>query len=75
MGELQDENPLTKKNIKMELFRGHGSRYIWHKANAAEEHDGSTEHCGGSVMVWDSFDSRGPGRLVIFDGAMNSALY
>ncbi len=32
-------------------------------------------HGGGSVMVWGCFAASGPGRLVIIDGTINSALY
>ncbi len=54
------------------------SRYIWHKTNTAFHKKNiipTVKHGGGSVMVWCCFAASGPGRLVIINGTMNSAIY
>ncbi len=54
------------------------SSYILHKTNTAFHKKNiipTVKHGGGSVMVWGCFAASGPGRVVIIDGTMNSALY
>ncbi len=54
------------------------SSYILHKTNTGFHKKNiipTVKHGGGSVMVWGCFAASGPGRLVIIDGTMNSALY
>ncbi len=54
------------------------SRYIWCKTNTAFHKKNiipTVKRGGGIVMVWGCFAASGPGRLVIIDGTMNSALY
>lgn len=49
-----------------------------HKTNTAFDKKNITptvNHGGSSVMVWGRVAASGPGRLVVTDGTMNSALY
>uniref|UniRef100_A0A9J8AH52 Transposase Tc1-like domain-containing protein n=1 Tax=Cyprinus carpio carpio TaxID=630221 RepID=A0A9J8AH52_CYPCA len=67
-----------KKKKKVELFGRCVSCYIWRKTNTTFHKKNiipTVKHGGGSVMVWGCFAASGPGRLVISDGTMNSALY
>ncbi|KAK3544300.1 hypothetical protein QTP86_009137 [Hemibagrus guttatus] len=72
------ENTLWTDETKIELFGRSVSHYVWRKSKTAFQKKNiiaTVKYGAGSVMVWGCFAASGPGRLVVMNGTMNSAVY
>lgn len=72
------QSVIWSDETKIELFGLNTKKYVWRKANTADEphHTIPTvKHGGGNIMLWGCFSSSGPGELVRVKGTMNSAKY
>ncbi|KAI4904473.1 hypothetical protein NFI96_015124 [Prochilodus magdalenae] len=72
------DHVLWSDETKIELFGNICSKWVWRNSRAeyAEKHLMPTvKYRGGSVMLWASFSSKGPGNLVRVHGILNALKY